>query len=214
MQRQAVLDYGCGMGNRSLLLAEHGAEVAGIDISKVAVETTRERVEEAGFEDGEFRVMDAESLEFETDSFDLVCGSGVLHHLDLERAYGELARVLRPGGSAAFVEPLGHNPLINLYRRRTPDLRTPDEHPLLMRDVRLAEDYFQSVDLRFFHLQSLAAVPFRRTRLFDGLLRWLDAADRFLFRAVPPMRRYAWQVVLIASGPQAPGRSSPSAPFA
>jgi hypothetical protein len=48
---------------------------------------------------------------------------------DLSLACSEIARVLRPGGPAIFVEPLGHNPLINAYRKRTPALRTVDEHP-------------------------------------------------------------------------------------
>jgi len=46
---------------------------------------------------------DAESLPFATDSFDLVLGHAVLHHLpDLSRAFSEFHRVLRPGGRIAF----------------------------------------------------------------------------------------------------------------
>ena len=48
-----------------------------------------------------------EALDLPEASFDLVCGSGILHHLALERAYGEVARVLAPTGSAVFSEPLG-----------------------------------------------------------------------------------------------------------
>jgi hypothetical protein len=44
------------------------------------------------------------------------------------------------------MEPLGHNPLLNWYRARAPDLRTPDEHPLLARDLALAESCFDEVD--------------------------------------------------------------------
>jgi SAM-dependent methyltransferase len=46
---------------------------------------------------------DAEELPFEDDSFDLVFGHAVLHHLpDLDRAFGEFRRVLRPGGRLFF----------------------------------------------------------------------------------------------------------------
>jgi len=44
-------------------------------------------------------------------------------------------------GSAIFIDPLGHNPAINMFRRSTPDLRTEDEHPLLLEDFRLAGRY-------------------------------------------------------------------------
>jgi SAM-dependent methyltransferase len=150
-----------------------------------------------------FRVMDAELLDFEDDTFDLVCGRSILHHLDLTRAYSELGRVLKPSGAAIFVEPLGHNPLINLYRRLTPELRTPDEHPLMIRDLRFAEESFEVVRARFFHLSGLAAVPFRRAAGFRSLLGALDAIDRALFRLVPATRRYAWQVAIELTRPRA-----------
>jgi ubiquinone/menaquinone biosynthesis C-methylase UbiE len=81
-----------------------------------------------GVVNAQFDVMNAEELEFEDAAFDVIFGSGIIHHLDVPRAYSELARVLAPGGSAVFVEPLGHNPLIRVFRNRTPELRTPDEH--------------------------------------------------------------------------------------
>jgi ubiquinone/menaquinone biosynthesis C-methylase UbiE len=40
-------------------------------------------------------VLEAENLSFSNDSFDLVCGSGILHHLDLNRSYKEIQRVLK-----------------------------------------------------------------------------------------------------------------------
>lgn len=38
-----------------------------------------------------------------------------------------------------FSEPLGHNPIINWYRNRTPEMRTEDEHPLLIKDIEFAK---------------------------------------------------------------------------
>jgi SAM-dependent methyltransferase len=198
-----VLEYGSGLASEAFFLADRGARsVTGIDISSVAVERDNQRARAKGYERVTFVVMDAETMDFEPESFDLICGTAILHHLDLERAYSELARVLRPGGRAIFIEPLGHNPLINLYRRRTPHLRTPDEHPLLTEDLELASRYFRSVRARFAHLSSLAAVPFRRLRFFANLVGAFDDLDRTLFRFVPALRRYAWQVVLELSGPR------------
>jgi SAM-dependent methyltransferase len=198
-----ALEYGSGLASKAFLLADHGAaSVTGIDLSRVAVEAGNERARAQGYPQVSFRVMDAEAMDFDSDAFDLICGTSVIHHLNLRRALAELGRVLRPGGTEIFIEPLGHNPLINLYRRRTPELRTPDEHPLLMGDLELLSEFFQVVRGRFVHLTSLASVPFRGRSCFPSLVRSLDRVDRTLFRAIPLMRRYAWQVVLELSEPK------------
>ena len=203
-QSADILEYGSGLASMAFLLADHGAaSVTGIDISPVAVEAGNKRAQADGYRQVSFRVMDAEAMDFDSDAFDLVCGTSVIHHLDLRSCFTEVGRVLRPAGSAIFVEPLGHNPLINLYRRRTPELRTPDEHPLLMRDLELASEFFHRVGCRFFHLASLAAVPFRGRSSFASLVRALDRFDRALFRVAPPARRYAWMAVIELSEPKA-----------
>ena len=202
-QDEDVLEYGCGPGSAAFFVAEHGARVTGIDISPVAIETATEEGVARGLEDRlRFEVMDAEKLGFDDDSFGIVCGTGILHHLDLDLAYSEIARVLRPGGHAIFVEPLGHNPAINFYRRRTPHLRTEDEHPLLISDLEHASRYFGGVGSHFFHLFTLLAVPARSRSRFDGLVTLLGRLDDALFRFVPQSRRHAWLVTLILSDPQ------------
>jgi SAM-dependent methyltransferase len=201
-----VLEYGCGPGSRAFDLARSGARAVGIDISPVAIEQATERARGEGLADQlEFRVMDAEHLDFPDASFDMVCGSGILHHLDLTRAYPEIARVLEPNGIGVFEEPLGHNPAINAYRRRTPALRTVDEHPLLMSDFVLAERFFGDVETRFYTLSSLAAIPLRDLPGFDGIVDGLDGLDRWLFRVAPVLRRYAWMVGLTLRAPRRSG---------
>jgi SAM-dependent methyltransferase len=197
-----ALEYGCGPGSAAFALAEQGARVTGIDLSPVAIELADRTAHERELEGLRFEVMDAEHLRFDDDSFDLVCGSGILHHLDLERAYGELARVLRPDGAAVFIEPLGHNPAINWYRSRTPDLRTVDEHPLLLGDLAQAREHFAVVETRFFTLTSLAAVPLRNRAAFPRIVGALDGLDRTLFATVPPTRRWAWMVGMLMRAPR------------
>jgi SAM-dependent methyltransferase len=199
---QAALEYGCGQGSAAFDLAQRGVGVVGIDISPVAISQAIKRAAKQGISSARFEVMNAEKLEFDDDSFDLVCGSGILHHLDLEAALAEIARVLRPDGHAVFFEPMGHNPLIKLYRRFTPSMRTPDEHPLLMSDFDTARARFGTVDVTFFHALSLAAVPFRKARGGSHLLRALEALDRSLFDHVPASRRLAWVAVLRLGQPQ------------
>jgi SAM-dependent methyltransferase len=199
-----VLEYGCGPGSQAYHLAAHGASVTGIDLSPVAIDMAREHGEQEGLAGAlDFRVMDAEHLDLPDRSFDVVCGSGILHHLDLDRAYAELARVLRPGGVGVFIEPMGHNPAINRYRDRTPSMRTVDEHPLLMADLERAGAFFGAVDTRFFALSSLAAVPLRDRPAFESIVRVLNGVDRTLFTLVPPIRRHAWMVGMVLKAPRA-----------
>jgi ubiquinone/menaquinone biosynthesis C-methylase UbiE len=187
-----VLEYGCGTGSQSFFLAQMGAEVTGIDISDIAIQKAREEARAKGLVDITYEVMDAESLTFQDHSFDIVCGSGILHHLNLTRAFSEIARTLLPQGEGIFIEPLGHNPLINLYRRLTPGMRTKDEHPLLVSDLELAQQYFSSIDIHYFNLTTLMAVPLRGLPIFNRLLQGLQTFDDRIFRSVPLARRFAW----------------------
>ena len=199
-----VLDYACGNGRYSRLLAQHGASVVGIDISDISIENCRRLAEEEGLADrATFRVMDCERLEFADNTFDIVCESGALHHLDLRAAVGEISRVLKPTGQAICLESVGHNPLFQAYRRLTPHLRTryETEHILRMRDLNVMREVFDQVDVQFFHLTSLFAVPFRNTGLFPGVLKVFDAVDSVLMR-IPGVREQAWIMILTLSKPK------------
>jgi SAM-dependent methyltransferase len=198
-----ILEYGCGPNSYAFWLAQRGAQVIGIDISDTAIEQMRERALQRPFpERVSFQRMNAEELEFPANSFDVICGRAILHHLDLAKSFAEIARTLKPEGQAIFVEPLGHNPIINAYRNRTPELRTEDEHPLLMRDLQMAKTYFGHVDAHYFHLGSLAATPLVGKKLFEPVLDTLEAADQVLFKVLPFLRKHAWAVVLVFSQPR------------
>jgi len=92
-----VLDYGCGAGENSVLIAMHGAEkVVGVDISPELIELGRQRLALHGFaENTEFRVGSAHELPLEDESIDVVFGMAILHHLDLQLASNEVFRVLK-----------------------------------------------------------------------------------------------------------------------
>jgi SAM-dependent methyltransferase len=98
------LEIGAGTGYFSLNLLQAGAvrEATCTDISPGMLTTLAANALRLGLSVHTARA-DAESLPFADQSFDLVLGHAVLHHLpDLNRAFEEFHRVLRPGGRIVF----------------------------------------------------------------------------------------------------------------
>ncbi|MGQ0811530.1 MAG: class I SAM-dependent methyltransferase [Nitrospiraceae bacterium] len=93
-----VLDVGCGNGYVLSRYAKEGAITFGVDITKTGIELCHRRFALNQL-DGNFSVGSAEDLPFPSESFDLVCSMGVLHHTpDTAKAVNEIFRVLKPGG--------------------------------------------------------------------------------------------------------------------
>jgi SAM-dependent methyltransferase len=98
-----VLEIGCGIGTDGVQFAKAGAIYTGVDLTDAAIDLARKNFASAGLP-GEFRVADAEHLDFPDESFDLVYSHGVLHHTpDIQAAVSEIHRVLKPGGRAVVM---------------------------------------------------------------------------------------------------------------
>ena len=151
-----------------------------------------------------FHLMDAHALQFGDDSFDVVFGGAILHHLELERALKEIRRVLKPGGSMVFLEPLDTNPVAKLVRLLTPRARTPDETPFTFRELAILRRYFEP-SISFYELMSvpfgvLSGLLFRNPHNFlTRLAFWLD--QRVLIHI--PGLRYFYRNMVIVSSPRA-----------
>lgn len=199
-----VLDFGCGNGENGIHAAKCGAEVIGIDISPEGVVNANLNAKQAKVENNcKFEVMDGENMTFSNDSFDRAVEYGVLHHVDLDKAMIELNRVLKPEGEMICVEALRHNPLIHLYRKMTTHLRTEweVEHILGVESLEIAKKYFHNIDVKFYHLTVLAAVPFRKTRFFKPLRTFLNKVDNILLK-YKTLGKYGWIMVFIMSKPK------------
>ena len=94
----AVLEYGCGDGSSACMLAERGASVTGIDISLERIPAGERRGAYAQIRARLVPRHESRKLEFEDNTFDLICGTSIVHHLDLDRSVAELARMLKPNG--------------------------------------------------------------------------------------------------------------------
>ena len=127
---QRVLDLGCGPGESAFGMLERvpGLRVTGLDISPamIAFAKLRQRFERDGAR-VELVLGDATRLPFSDASFDAVTGHSFLYLVpDTRRVLTEVARVLKPGGTCAFLEPQdrrGRSPLPRAILRQT--LRDP-----------------------------------------------------------------------------------------
>lgn len=192
-----VLDMGCGDGWVTAELAAAGARVAAFDISPEAVASTLALLRHRHVETHcKVETMAAEKLEYPDAHFDIVCGFGILHHLDLVQSLAEVKRVLKPSGRAYFAEPLRGNPLIDLYRKLTPRFRTHDERPLdLSEFCNLAAPSF-GVDHEEYYLTaliplSLSALGFSH-RVYAKIAPPFFRLDRALLTRRPSLGRLAW----------------------
>jgi ubiquinone/menaquinone biosynthesis C-methylase UbiE len=104
----AVLEGGCGTGVALSDLADivgTAGRVAGIDPTEAFIATARERAVKAGAANAHYEVGDIRALPFADGEFDAAfCDKVLIHAGPAQSALGELARVVRPGGSVGAVE--------------------------------------------------------------------------------------------------------------
>jgi SAM-dependent methyltransferase len=148
-----ALEVGAGLETVSLE-NKISFSLTSIDISSKAIDVLKAK--EIGLNIF-FEVADAHELPYADGEFDFVFARGVLHHLDLEVGISEIKRVLSANGKVLFGEPLAGNPLIQLYRYMTPNMRTPDERPLSSKDIRFVRDSFEGVTVTYFGFVTIIA---------------------------------------------------------
>jgi ubiquinone/menaquinone biosynthesis C-methylase UbiE len=128
-----LLDIACGPGVVTAAIAPGAASVVAFDATEAMLEKARARCAKAQLRNVQFRRGDAESLPFDAEQFDgLVTRLAVHHFADPQGAFGEMFRVLRPGGTAVIVdvvssEDAGESNLQNAIER----LRDPSHVRML-----------------------------------------------------------------------------------
>jgi SAM-dependent methyltransferase len=206
-----ALEIGAGTGYFSLNLLQTGVirEATCTDISPGMLETLERNARALGL-DVSTAACDAAELPFEDESFDLVLGHAVLHHLpDLPRAFAEFARVLKPGGTLFFAgEPSRSGDKLAAFPKRAgvklgplwrramrarpapqgPDGGTPDDHGL---EAVVDVHAFVPADLE----RHAAGAGFAdvRVRGEELLANWFGWFNRTLEAGADPQDlRWAW----------------------
>ena len=191
-----ILDYGCGVGNSIKKVIDYNPKkITGIDISEVSIEKAKKITSSNSLIN--LFVDNCEKTKFKNNSFDIVYGTGILHHLNIESCLKEIDRILKPKGKLLFIEPLGTNPLINLYRKLTPKSRSVDEHPLLDEDFNLIQEKFDNVKIKFYDFLTLVFFPFYKSPSDSIFFKILKKIDQFLFK-FRVFKKLAWSVLITA----------------
>ncbi len=187
------LDYACGNGVTSIEAAQYGASfVLGLDISAGSISNAKRLAEKNNVsEKTRFFVGDCEDTKLPSNSIDVILCAGMLHHLDLNNAFPEMKRILKPGGKIIAVEALNYNPFIKAYRFLTPEMRTEWEkhHILSMKDVKYASNFFQVQSVKFWHITSFAAAFFGSP---SWMLKALNGID-YVLTKIPVIKLLSWQ---------------------
>jgi len=193
VEGKRVVDFGCGSGANTVLLAHRGAHVWGIDISEDLLRLGARRLAVNGRAGAAtFIAGSAHDMPFSDESIDVVFGIAILHHLDLDLVSREVRRVLKPGGRAIFQEPVRNSPAIRFVRSlipyRAPDI-SPFERPLTDSELRRFAAGFTSWSARAFalpHVQLGQVLP-----VVKNHWRLLYSWDRTILQRAPWLARYA-----------------------
>ncbi len=201
-----MVDFGCGSGENSLLLARKGARVLGVDISESLLRLAYRRMRLNGLAGhAQFAAGSAHDLPIADGSVDIVLGIAVLHHLDLAATSREVHRILKPGGLAIFQEPVRDSKFVRGFRRlipySAPDV-SPFERPLTTPELMAFATGFRVTAWRAFSLPFVnvaqVAPPLKRF-VFSAY-----ALDRAILSRVPALVPFSSIRVVALAKPQTP----------
>ena len=197
IKNKDVLDFGCGIGSITEKVISYGPRnISGIDISDQSISIAKKRSGELNL-NIQYQVQNCEETTLKSSSFDIIYGSGILHHLDLEKSMKELNRLLKINGSMIFMEPLGTNPLINLYRKLTPGSRTVDEHPLIFKDFDFIKSTLGTITVKYYGFMSLIFFMFYKNSKKSMVFKLSAILDSWIFK-LKFFRFLAWSVLIVA----------------
>jgi SAM-dependent methyltransferase len=220
LKGRTLLDIGCGLGEASVYFALLGAEVTATDISPGMCDTARRLAEHNGVKLSTY-VSAAEDFGLPDNcKFDIIYTGNLLHHVDIATTMRRIVKLLNPNGMFVSWDPVAYNPVINVYRRRAMQVRTVDEHPLRLCDIRLIQSHFRESHTRWFWLTTLLifcvmAIVQRRDpnkerywkKIVEEADRWawlyrpLEFLDNLLL-TIPFLRSLCWNVVIVGRGPR------------
>ena len=188
IKNKTVLEIGCASGSDAVFYCKFAAQYIGVDISDEAIRNSKSKM----LENANFICNDGHELPVKDKTVDCVIVNSLLHHMDLEKISSEIIRVLKDGGELLFREPLGTNPVFQLYRRLTPKARTIDERPFSFEDLRVMQRHFEFESVIWYGFLSLISAYIR----INSIRMLLTNLDRLLSKT--PLKFFFWQLAGVA----------------
>ncbi len=181
----AILDYGCGIATLLRLLRAAGVpgQLTGTDISTGMLREAA-RTWPAYSPRPLFQAQTGVATGLPPESFDFIIISAVLHHVpvsDREQVYGELHRLLRPGGSLVVFEHNPWNPVTRYVVARTPIDR--DAALLPPPEVTAALKFTEWGDIRTSHLMFLPPRLGVLATSAERMFSWLPVGGQYAVTA-------------------------------
>lgn len=211
-----LLELGCGLGEASVYFAKKGADVTATDLSTGMLRVAEKVAHKHGVSLTTAQAY-SHQTPFPDNSFDIVYTGNTLHHVDIDDTLKEAQRILKPGGVFVSWDPIAHNPIINVYRKMAMGVRTEDEHPLRMDQIKLFNKYFSQVAyettwfftlwifIKFYLIDRIdpnkerywKKILTEHKKLEKSYMR-LEKMDKAFLRLFPFLKRYCWNIVVIA----------------
>lgn len=211
-----ILELGCGAGESSVYFAKQGADVTATDISGGMLKVVQSLASKHNTSLSTKKSL-SDEIDFEDETFDIVYAANLLHHVDIEKTLIEAKRVLKKSGTFVCWDPIAHNPLINIYRKMATEVRTEDEHPLKMSDLKFFRKHFSQVEyhttwfftlflfVKFFLIDRINPNKERywkkiivEHKKLEKLYNKLENIDKFILKICPALKRYCWNIVIIS----------------
>jgi SAM-dependent methyltransferase len=197
-----VLDFGCGWGGETMWLARRVRSVVGVDVDAKAIAIAQGALERDPISNCTFSCAADGRLPFRPGTFDVVFSTNTFEHvMDLDLAFSEIFRVLKPGGSLVtrfgplFYSPYGYHlywacavpyahllfglpAILHLRNARCDSTSTATSWHEMGLNGRRYGDYRQSAERTGFKLTRFACVPVRN---LHALTRIPHLGDLFIF---------------------------------
>lgn len=214
-ERLKILDFGSGRGEFSIFMAKLGAQVVGIDIGSDLIKLAR-KIALQNKADCTFVQGNINDLPFDNEEFDIVVGCTILHHLPIlgvKSSLSEAYRVLKPGGTAYFTEPIENNPFLDYLQNLVPVgnpadsnyrpsilqksawkkyLDEADDRALSNKELEQAKGYFKSVKFRYYGM-FIRLQRLWKNHYFTLLLK---AIDRYTTHPLSPINKLSQSVLV------------------
>lgn len=202
---QKLLDFGCGTGEFAVIYSKIGYEVFGFDISPTNIAIAKHLASKYQMsERTHFQVSVGEKLDYPSDYFDVIVGTDILHHVEINQALPECSRILKKAGMAIFHEPVRVPIFDSLRESRLGRWLVPkkmslerhitqDEKKLTVDDLKLIESIGLNFSIQYFLL-------FSRLDRFIKISKassFLEKLDSYLFEWFPFLKRFGGIIIVV-----------------